>query len=111
MKRQNSFMMKHEAPAMAAILAQDWEELLAERKWADLGHCARSLVKVYKALGQLKEKSAEIESRLKVVEANLNEVSPKTRFAIVSHIIFCRRAIDATATQDFGGAYHRGKPE
>lgn len=104
-------MMKHEAPATLELLKQDWEDLLAERKWADLAHCARSLVKVYKSLGQLKEKSREIESRIKVIEANLNEVEPKTRFSIVSHLIFCRRAVDATASQEFGGAYHRSKPK
>ena len=95
--------------AITLMLEKDWDTLLEAQKWAELAQCLRSMVKLYKSGGQLQARTRDIESRLAVLEANLNSVDPKARFSIVGHIIFARRAIDSSSTTDYGGAFRRGK--
>jgi hypothetical protein len=93
------------------LLESDWDTLVEDQNYADLGKCLRAMIKLHKHSGQLSHKAYEIEERIKVLETNLNVVDPRTRFAIVGDILYARRAINAIATDDFGTAFRpvRGK--
>jgi hypothetical protein len=87
------------------LLEMDWSTLVSTKNWADAGKCLRALVKVHKNSGQLSHKAYEIEQQIKVLEHNLNAVDPRTRFAIIGDILYARRAVNGTATDEFGSAF------
>jgi hypothetical protein len=87
------------------LLETDWNALESDKNWPDLGKCLRAMIKVQKNAGQLSHSAYEIGQRIKVLEENLNAVDPKTRFSIVGDIIYARRAINASATTEFGTAF------
>jgi len=91
------------------LLESDWKEHIAEQKWADLGKCLRAIIKIHKNAGQLAHNAYEIGQRIKILEENLNAVEPKTRWSIIGDIIYARRAIDSSATEEFGAAFHKRK--
>lgn len=91
------------------LLEDDWKYLLGEDNFLDLGKCLRAIIKVHKSSGQLSHKAYEITSKIKVLEDNLNNVEPKARFALVGDIIYSRRAIDSSSTEEFGGAFRKRK--
>jgi hypothetical protein len=87
------------------LVEADWDTLVTDKNWCDLGKCLRALIKVFKNSGQLSHKAYEIEQRIKTLEKNLNAVDPRTRFAIVGDILYARRAVNALASDDFGAAF------
>jgi hypothetical protein len=93
------------------LLEADWDVLVDEQNWADLGKCLRAIIKIQKNTCQLSHNAYEIEQRIKVLEKHLNAVEPKVRFSIVGDIIYARRAIDASSTEEFGAAFHKRKPQ
>jgi hypothetical protein len=93
------------------LLETDWDVLVDEENWADLGKCLRAIIKIQKNAGQLSHNAYEIGQRIKVLEKNLNSVEPRVRFSIIGDIIYARRAIDASSTEEFGAAFHKRKPQ
>jgi len=88
------------------LLESDWKEHVAEQKWADLGKCLRAIIKIHKRTGQLAHNAYEIGQRIKILEENLNAVTAKTRWSILGDIDYATRAIDSSATEEFGSAFH-----
>ena len=89
------------------LLEADWDALLLDKKWGDMGKCLRAIIKIQKNAGQLSQKQYDIENRIKILEENLDALDFKTRVSVVGDIIYGRRAIKASATSQFGGAFSR----
>lgn len=89
------------------LLESDWDTLLSDKKWGDMGKCLRAIIKLEKNAGHLSHTQYAVEKRIKILEKNLDVMDFKTRVAVVGDILYGRRAIKASATEEFGSAFRK----
>ena len=87
------------------LLEVDWDDLLEDKKWVDLGKCLRAMIKIHKTSGQLREVTDDIERRIEILEDNLDKLDARARFRVIGDIDYARRAIDSSSTVDYGSAF------